>query len=198
MQDDSAAPGAHPGAGLAPGGRPDGQGAATSAAPGDRPAGPGTVVGFHYDLYDGDAQRIESSKERDPVRFLFGEQGVLAALQEAFRGRRTGDDFSVTIPCERAYGRRYPDRVRRVSRKLLEGGKDRALRPGQPVTLHGERGPTSATVLKVGKFNVDVDANHPLAGRDLTFDVELVEVREATDGERAHGHAHGPGGHEHR
>lgn len=163
----------------------------------DEQIGPGKVVAFHYDLYDGEAQKIESSKERDPVRFLFGEHGVLAALQDAFRGKSTGDDFSVTIPHEQAYGRRYPGRVQRVSRKLLDGGKDRTLRPGQAVTLRRENGPVSGTVLKVGRYNVDVDANHPLAGRDLTFDVQIVEVRTASDSEKAHGHAHGPGGHEH-
>ena len=161
--------------------------------------GPGTVVAFHYDLYDGESQRIESSKERDPVRFLFGEGGVLAALQDAFRGKRAGEDFSVTIPHERAYGRHYPDRVRRVSRKLVDGGRGQAaIRPGQAVALQGERGRQSATVVKVGRFNVDVDTNHPLAGRDLTFDVQVVEVRAASESETAHGHAHGPGGHEHR
>lgn len=158
--------------------------------------GPGTVVAFHYDLYDGEATRIESSKEGDPVRFLFGERGVLAALQDAFRGKKAGEDFSVTIPTEQAYGRRYPDRVRRVSLKQL-GIKGRTVRPGQLVRLPGERGSTPATVIKAGKFNLDVDTNHPLAGRDLTFDVQVVEVRPATDSERAHGHAHGPGGHEH-
>ena len=160
--------------------------------------GPGTVVAFHYDLYDGETQRIESSKEHGPVRFLFGEGGVLAALQDAFRGRRAGEDFSVTIPYARAYGRHYPDRVQRVSKKLLDSGRGQtAIRPGQTVALRGERGRRSATVVKVGRFNVDVDTNHPLAGRDLTFDVQVIEVRAASESEIAHGHAHGPGGHEH-
>lgn len=158
--------------------------------------GPGTVVAFHYDLYDGEAERIESSKNGDPVRFLFGEQGVLAALQDAFVDKVAGDDFSVTIPAERAYGRRYPDRIRRVTLKQL-GIKGKAVRPGQLVRLPGERGSTPAVVVKAGKFNLDVDTNHPLAGRDLTFDVQVVEVRAASESEQAHGHAHGPGGHEH-
>ena len=163
----------------------------------DETCGPGTVVAFHYDLYEAGADRLESTRERDPVRFLFGERGVLAALQDAFRGRAAGDDFSVTIPAARAYGRRYPERVQRVPRKRLDGDGGRTFRPGQIVRLRMERGTVPATILKVGRFNLDVDANHPLAGRDLTFDVSVVEVRAATDEERAHGHAHGPGGHQH-
>ena len=160
--------------------------------------GPGTVVAFHYDLYDEEARRIESSKEGDPVRFLFGEGRVLAALQDAFRGKRGGTDFSVTIPHAQAYGRHYPERLQRVPRKRLDGGRGQAsIRPGQAVTLRGERGAQQATVVKVGRFNVDVDTNHPLAGRDLTFDVRVIEVRAASAEETAHGHAHGPGGHAH-
>jgi len=163
----------------------------------DQTCGPGAVVAFHYDLYDGEASRIESSREAgEPVRFLFGEQGVLAALQDAFRDKAAGSDFAVTIPAEQAYGRRYPERVRRVPLKQL-GIKGKPVKAGQLVRLPGERGSRPATVLKAGKFNVDVDTNHPLAGRDLTFDVQIVEVRPATDSEQAHGHVHGPGGHQH-
>lgn len=160
-------------------------------------AGPGTVIAFHYDLYDASAQKIESSKSGEPVLCLQGERGVLLALQDAFVGKVAGDDFSITIPHEKAYGRRYPDRKQRLSRKKVDGGKQQTFRPGQVITLRGEHGPSPATVTKVGKFNIDVDANHPLAGVDLTFDVQIVAVRQASAEERAHGHAHGAGGHQH-
>ena len=70
-------------------------------------------------------------------------------------------------------------------------------RPGQILGFQTERGPVQVTVLKVGRFNIDVDANHPLAGQSLTFDVEVTGVRDATQEELSHGHAHGPGGHDH-
>ena len=160
--------------------------------------GPDTVVAFHYHLYDGERRELERSEGGPPVRFLYGERGVLAALQEAFRGRRAGESFSATLPAARAYGRRYPERLRRVPRKSLAVGRGGALRPGQPVSFRGPDGrAVSATVVKAGRFNVDLDTNHPLAGLDLTFEVRIVEVREASASERAHGHAHGPGGHEH-
>lgn len=164
---------------------------------GSLPAGPGMVLAFHYDLYDSSAKKIESSKQGDPVLCLHGERGVLLALQDAFVGKLAGDDFSITIPHQKAYGRHYPDRVQRLSRKKIDGGKQQTFRPGQIITLRGEQGPSPATVIKVGKFNVDVDVNHPLAGVDLTFDIQIVSVREATSDEIAHGHAHGAGGHHH-
>lgn len=159
--------------------------------------GPGTVVAFHYDLKDAEGRQLETSAEREPIVFLYGERGVMASLQEALHDRRAGEDFSVTIPHERGYGRRYPDRVQRVPMKALEGGKGRRFRIGETVVVPGASGRVQATVVKVGKFQLDVDTNHPLAGLDLAFDVRVQSVREATAEERAHGHAHGPGGHHH-
>lgn len=162
-----------------------------------QPAGSGMVIAFHYDLYDQNAEKIESSRNTDPVLCLFGEQGVLLALQDAFVGKCAGDDFSITIPHQKAYGRHYPERQQRISKKKIDGGKPQTFRKGQIITLGSERGPSPATVLKVGKFNIDVDTNHPLAGVDLTFDVTIVSVRQASADESAHGHAHGAGGHQH-
>ena len=158
------------------------------------PAGPGTVVAFHYDLYDTQAVKIESSKtSSNPVLCLFGESGVLLALQEALSGKLAGEDFSVTIPHQKAYGRHYPQRVQRIPRKKIDSAKQQVFRVGQIIRLHGDNGPSPATVIKVGKFNLDVDTNHPLAGVDLTFDVTIVSVGKASDDEIAHG----VGGHQH-
>ena len=159
--------------------------------------GPGTVVALHYDLKDAEGRLLETSAEREPIAFLFGERSVLAALQEAMRGRRAGEALTVTIPHGQAYGRRYPDRVRRVPVKSFEGGKGRKFRVGEIVGVREASGPVRARVVKVGKFNLEVDTNHPLAGMDLTFEVRVEDVREASEEERAHGHAHGPGGHHH-
>ena len=160
-------------------------------------AGPGTVISFHYDLYDKNSVKIESSRNTNPVLCLFGERGVLLALQDAFIGKTAGDDFSITVPHQKAYGRHYPERMQRIARKKIDGGKQQSFRSGQIITLRGDNGPTPATIIKVGKFNIDVDTNHPLAGVDLTFDVTIESVRQATPEETAHGHAHGVGGHQH-
>ena len=171
--------------------------AAVSPIAADSLAGPGTVIGFHYDLYDSSAKKIETSKNGNPVLCLHGTRGVLLALQDAFIGKKAGDDFSLTIPHEKAYGRHYPDRTQRLSRKKVDGGKQQVFRKGQVITIQGEHGPSPASIIKVGKFNLDLDMNHPLAGVDLTFDIQLVSVRQASEEEIAHGHAHGVGGHNH-
>lgn len=178
----------------------DGSIDATLSAEGDQEAlaaGPGTVIAFHYDLYDSSANKIESSRQGNPVLCLHGERGVLLALQDAFVGKVAGDDFSLTIPHDKAYGRHYPDRTQRISRKKVDAGKQKTFRQGQIITVRGEQGPTPATITKVGKFNLDLDMNHPLAGVDLTFDIQIVAVRAASEEEIAHGHAHGVGGHNH-
>ncbi len=163
----------------------------------DCTAGPGTVIAFHYDLYDESSEKIESSESGEPLLFLYGQNTILASLQEAFLNKAAGDDFSVTIPAGRAYGRYYPDRMQRVPIKQIDGGKKQKFHVGQVINLQGQRGGSPGTIVKVGKFNLDIDANHPLAGKDLTFDVKIVSVREASEDEIAHGHAHGPGGHQH-
>lgn len=157
----------------------------------------GKVIGFHYDLYDSNDEEIESTGGGNPMLFLYGDRNVLAVLQEAFLGKQAGDDFSVEVPHEKAYGRHYPQRIQRVSKKKIDNGKLGSFQVGQILNMRTENGPQPATVIKVGKFNLDLDANHPLAGKDLRFDVKIVEVREATEEEKAHGHAHGPGGHNH-
>jgi len=160
-------------------------------------AGPGMVTAFHYDLFDKEGHQLESSRHTDPVLCLQGERGVLLALQDALVGKAAGDDFTLTIPHQKAYGRHYPERVKRISRKKIDGGKQQRFTAGQIITLRGEQGPSPATVINVGKFNLDIDINHPLAGVDLTFHVAVVSVREASNEEQAHGHAHGAGGHQH-
>lgn len=150
------------------------------------------VVSFHYKLSDGDGVFIESSEGNEPVAYLHGRHSIVPGLESALRGRRAGDDLTVTVAPEDAYGPRDPSAVQRVPIKhLVRPGK---LAAGAIVTVNTTEGSRRATVLKVGKFNVDVDLNHPLAGRTLVFEVSIVDVREATQEEIAHGHAHGPGG----
>ena len=110
-------------------------------------------------------------------------------------GRSVGDEFQVTIEPADAYGEKDEAKFQRISSKHFRLPKK--LKPGQVVGLQTKKGPVRVTIIKVGRFNVDVDTNHPLAGQVLTFDVEVSAVRDATKEEIAHGHAHGPGGVEH-
>jgi len=155
------------------------------------------VVSFHYDLDEKDGARLESSRESDPIAYLHGYPGVLEALQEDLSGREAGESTVIDVPPERAYGLRRDNNVMRVPMKHINDGKSRRFRVGDLVSFNTQQGNRSATVLKVGRFNLDVDTNHPMAGKHLIFTIDIVDVREATEEELAHGHAHGPGGHQH-
>ncbi len=153
------------------------------------------VVDFHYTLTNEQGETVESSRERDPMSYLHGANNIIPGLEQAMNGRAAGDTFEVTVQPADAYGERQEANVQRIPLKRL--GKIPRPRPGQILGLQTQKGPVQVTVIKVGRFNVDVDANHPLAGQALTFDVEIVGVRDATEEEISHGHAHGPGGHQH-
>jgi FKBP-type peptidyl-prolyl cis-trans isomerase SlyD len=150
------------------------------------------VASFHYTLSNEQGEQIESSRERQPMSYLHGARNIIPGLEKALTGKAAGEQFQVTIPPEEAYGERRADQVQRVPAKHFRDA--RQLKPGRLVSIQTRRGPVQATVVKVGRFNIDVDTNHPLAGQTLTFDVEVVEVRDATAEEIAHGHVHGPGG----
>ena len=111
-------------------------------------------------------------------------------MEQALTGRAAGDRFSITLEPTEAYGPRRDDAKQRVSKKYFADPK--RLRPGLITQLRTEQGERSVMIIKVGVKMVDVDLNHPLAGRTLTFDIEVVDVREATAEEISHGHAHGP------
>jgi FKBP-type peptidyl-prolyl cis-trans isomerase SlyD len=154
-----------------------------------------TVVYFHYTLTDESGDERETSREGDPSAYLHGADNIIPGLERAMQGKASGDRFSVTLSPEEAYGPRRPDRIQRVPVKhLLYKGK---LRPGMVVQLNTREGRLPVTVTRAGRHSAEVDTNHPLAGRQLTFDVEVVEVRPATAEEIAHRHVHGPGGHHH-
>lgn len=153
------------------------------------------VVTFHYTLKNVDGEEMESSKDRDPMTYLHGANNIIKGLEKAMQGRAVGDAFSVTVGPEDAYGVRVEDNIQRVPLKRLKNlGK---IKVGQILNLQTNQGPVQVTVVKMGRFNVDVDANHPLAGEALTFKVEITDIRDASEEETKHGHVHGPGGHQH-
>ena len=154
-----------------------------------------SVVSFHYRLRKEDGSELENSHDGHPTLYLHGAGNIIKGLENAMQDREAGDVFSVTVGPELGYGFRQAEQQQRMPAKYLtHEGK---LRPGQAVRFQTDKGTRSATVIKVGKFSVDVDLNHPLAGETLVFDIEIVDVREASAEEKAHGHAHGVGGHQH-
>jgi len=157
-----------------------------------------SVVLFHYTVTEqGSSEAIDTSRERgEPLAVLLGHGGLIPGVERALEGRKAGDRFEVTIAPGDAYGERRDDATQRVPKKFFRDA-DR-LRPGMQTVLQTTDGQQRVvTVSKVGMSVIDVDMNHPLAGKSLNFDLEVVEVREASEEERAHGHVHGPGGHHH-
>ena len=153
------------------------------------------VVTFHYTLLDEHGEQLESSREGDPMTYLHGAGNIIPGLEKAMVGKVAGDQFEASVEPAEAYGERDENGVQRISAKhFKQAGR---LEPGQVVVLQTRQGPRQVTVVKVGRFNVDIDTNHPMAGLSLTFDVEVTDVRDATAEEVTHGHVHGPGGIDH-
>ena len=153
------------------------------------------VVSFHYELTNQEGEQLESSRDKEPMTYLHGANNIIPGLEKAMVGKSAGDKFQITVEPAEAYGERKEANIQRISAKHFKNL--RKLAPGQVVGLQTKQGPVQVTVVKIGRFNVDVDANHPLAGQALTFDVEVTGVRDASDEETAHGHVHGPGGVDH-
>jgi FKBP-type peptidyl-prolyl cis-trans isomerase SlyD len=157
------------------------------------------VVRFHYAVNEQAAHAagepaMESSEGRDPLAILVGHGNIIPGLEEAMEGREAGEKFGVDVPAAKAYGERRDGLSQRVPKKHFGAQK---LAPGDQVVLNTNFGPRAVTIQKVGMTVVDVDLNHPMAGKDLHFDIEIVDVREATAEEIDHKHVHGEGGHHH-
>lgn len=150
-----------------------------------------SVVRFHYTVSEPNSPVLESSREQEPLAILIGRGNMIAGVEAAMKDRQAGDKFEVTVSPEQAYGERREGLTQRVPRKHFKNAK---LAPGMQVVLPTERGPRAMTVQKVGISVVDVDLNHPMAGKTLSFDIEIIDVREATAEEKQHGHVHGEGG----
>jgi FKBP-type peptidyl-prolyl cis-trans isomerase SlyD len=154
-----------------------------------------TVVRFHYTVSEPGQPPLESSRDRDAMAVLIGRKAVVPAIEEAMMGRSAGDSFELTLDPADAYGERRDNLTQRVPKKHLRAGS--RLQPGAQAMVQTNQGPRMVTIMKVGASVVDVDLNHPMAGKTLHFAIDIVEVRQATDEERSHGHAHGAGGHQH-
>lgn len=157
------------------------------------------VVVFHYTVSERAAHEqgeapLESSEGRGPLAILSGHGNIIPGLEKAMEGHEAGDKFEVDVTAAEAYGELQPGLTQRVPKKHFQGAR---LEPGMQTVLPTNFGPRAVTILKVGMSVVDVDLNHPMAGKDLHFAIDVVEVREASAEEIAHGHVHGEGGHQH-
>lgn len=154
----------------------------------------GKVVSFHYTLTNAQGDVLDQSTDH-PLPYLHGAGGIIPGLEKELAGKNVGDKLKVNVPADEAYGQYHDELVNEVPREAFQGVD--VIEPGMQFQANTPEGVQVITVKAVEGDTVTVDANHPLAGQDLTFDVEIVDVRDATEEETAHGHVHGVGGHQH-
>jgi len=150
------------------------------------------VVTFHYTLRDPAGRVLDTSIGGEPITFLEGAGQIIDGLDEQLRFAPAGEKTRIQVAAAKAYGEHDPAQVQRVKRALLpiEGG----LGVGDQFQTGTDRYAPVVTVRAIEGDEVLLDANHPLAGVDLAFDVEVLAVRAATAEELRHGHAHGGDG----
>jgi FKBP-type peptidyl-prolyl cis-trans isomerase SlyD len=154
------------------------------------------VVSIHYKVADvANAEVIDSSEGGDPMIYLHGAQNIIPGLEQALEGKVAGDELEVTVEPADAYGEYSDDRVQQVPIEAFQ--EMEKIEPGMMVTAQSGEGQINLLVTEVDETTVTVDANHPLAGKALTFEVKVEAVRDASEEEIEHGHVHGAGGHHH-
>jgi FKBP-type peptidyl-prolyl cis-trans isomerase SlyD len=152
------------------------------------------VVTIDYTLTDDQGAVLDSSNGEEPLTYIHGSGSIIPGLENALAGRAAGDALKVTVAPVDGYGERDEELVQAVPRNRFPAA---SIEVGMRFHAQGSDGSQVVTVVAVDDANVTVDANHPLAGMTLAFDVKVLEVRTATADELEHGHVHGKGGHEH-
>ncbi|MDV6235066.1 peptidylprolyl isomerase [Leptospira ellisii] len=151
------------------------------------------VITFHYTLRDTEGNLIDSSEGKDPLSYLEGVGHIISGLEEEMKKMNTGEKKKINVPAESAYGHKDPDLIFDVPRTQFPPNED--LQIG--MMFQTDEPDKVFTITELQEDSVIVDGNHPLAGMNLVFDVELTGIREATEEEISHGHVHGEGGHHH-
>lgn len=154
-----------------------------------------SVVNIHYTLTDDNGAVLDSSEGRDPLAYLHGVGQLIPGLENTLTGMVAGDSKKVVVAPKDGYGEFDNQLVAQVSKDGFRGEEELVV--GMKVQVDTNEGQKIASIDKIEGDKVTLNLNHPLAGKNLNFAVEIVEVREATDEEISHGHVHGPGGHQH-
>ena len=153
-----------------------------------------SVVSFHYTLNDSEGKLLDTSAGREAFTYIHGTGMIVPGLEEEMEGRSPGENLQVAIPPAKGYGEFDPQLIHKVPQDRFG---DQKVETGMQFQA-GERGDMGVfTVMDVEDGNVMLNGNHPLAGVTLHFNVDITDVRAATEEELAHGHVHGPGGHHH-
>ena len=155
-----------------------------------------SAVSFQYSLADDEGQQLDSSAGKEPLAYLHGAGNIIPGLENALTGKAVGDSMTVAVSAAEGYGEVQQELIQDVPRTSFQGVEQ--IEVGMQFEAQtGQGGTVPVTVTAVTDETVTVDGNHPLAGKNLNFDVSIEAVRDATAEELEHGHVHGPGGHEH-
>ena len=154
-----------------------------------------SVVTIHYTLKDDDGKIIDSSQGNDPLTYLHGHGNLVPGLESELEGKDTGTKLTTIVKPDQGYGDYDQALVQQVPRRALQ--KVGNLSVGMRLRSQTPDGPRDFQITRMVGDMVTVDGNHPLAGKNLNFDVDVVEICDASAEELAHGHVHGPGGHHH-
>lgn len=155
----------------------------------------GKVVSLAYQLTNKAGDVLDESSVQDPFMFIQGSGQVIPGLETALMGLKKGDKKKVQVEPAEGYGELDPKLKMTVKRSQFPKGVE--LEQGMQFEASGPQGDSIFTVISFTDNEVTIDGNHPLAGETLNFDVEVLEIRDATEEEEEHGHVHGPGGHHH-
>jgi FKBP-type peptidyl-prolyl cis-trans isomerase SlyD len=147
------------------------------------------VVSIAFTLTDGDGKTLDATQPGKPLDYLHGAENLLPGLEQALAGKEVGDSLTVTIAPEEGFGAVNPDLIQNVPAAAFQGVEK--IEPGMAFEAKGPEGEVEKVVVEaVEGDQVRINANHPLAGVTLNFDVTVVAVREADEEEIAHGHVH--------
>ena len=151
------------------------------------------VITVHYNLRDDNNELLDTTYDTNkPLVYLHGRRQMISGFETAIARALVGDRLEFSVMPADGYGLRNINNTQRIPSKYLK--HEGKLVVGKSIHVNTDQGVKPGTVIKVGKFNVDVDMNHPLAGQNLHFEVEIVDIRKASEQEIAHGHVHGDGG----
>lgn len=153
------------------------------------------VVSIHYTLTDDAGEILDSSAGGEPLAYLHGHGNLVPGLERELTGKSAGDTLRVKIAPADGYGEYDQSLVQRVPRRALKGVAN--VRVGMRLHTQTAAGARAVTVTQLTGDMVTLDGNHPLAGKNLNFEVEVTQVRAATAEELSHGHVHGPDAHHH-
>jgi len=155
-----------------------------------------SAVSFHYTLTDDDGINIDSSEGKEPLGYMHGAGNIIPGLEKALEGKTAGDELTVAVNAAEGYGEVQKELIQEVPAEAFQG-IDTIELGMQFEAQTGQGGTVPVTVIAVTDEIITVDGNHPLAGRNLNFEVSIAEVRDASEEEIANGHVHGPDGHDH-